>query len=134
MSWLNTKYKIHEINVDGTNYQIGYKVVRPDLKSTGLGNTPIIQFHKGEWNYFEEHGVWAARTPSFATYVRSWLKQRYDVDTKTFIVALSVIKDVSKNGVKAKGIMFLKELEDNKMYDMEKVIGKTDTKKRVKCF
>jgi hypothetical protein len=115
-------HKIHEMEVDGTNYQIGYKVVTEDLKSTGLTNTPIFQYSEELWNTDLEHGLWAARVPSFATYIRSYMKQKYDVDTRTFIVALENIITANGHGVRAKSIKFLKELHDNKMYDVGKAL------------
>lgn len=113
--------KIHELEMKGQIYQIGYKVVTEDLKSTGLRKHRIVQFDLDDWNE-SRRGTWSARIPSFAKYVRSWMKHRYKVRTRTFIVALDDILEVTKNGVRAKRIKFLKELDDNTVYDMEKVL------------
>ena len=117
------KHKVHEREIDGIICPIGYKVVTTDLKSTGLRKTPVVQFYVDVWNINEVFGVWAARVPSFATYVRSWIKQRYGIDTRTFIVELKRVRDVRKHGVHANGIRFLEELTDLKMYDVSKAMG-----------
>lgn len=114
--------KVQEKIINGKKYFIGYKVVTEDLKSTGLRGTPVVQFVADNWNVFKEHGVWAARVPSFATYVRSWLKHRYGVATRTFIVGLENIKKITKNGIHAEKFIFLEELYDDKIYDVSKVI------------
>lgn len=115
-------YRLHTLKMDGKKYSVGYKVVTEDLKSTGLSGTPVRQYSDEVWNVDLEHGIWVARVPSFATYIRSYMHQKYRVKTRTFVVALQGIKEINSNGVRASEIKFLKELNDTKEYNMEKVI------------
>lgn len=111
-------YSICEKN----GYKIGYKVVRDDLKSLGLSSTNIVQYHQNIWNEYDENGIWSARIPSFATYIRSYMKEAYGIGTRTFVVAVDGIIDVTSNGIKSKKILFLEELADLKTYDVSKVV------------
>ncbi|MBR9678393.1 MAG: hypothetical protein GOU97_03840 [Nanoarchaeota archaeon] len=105
-------WKVYQQEVDGLTYPIGWKVVTEDLKSTGLNGTPVVQYSQDEWKHHKEWGIWVARIPSFADYVKWHLsnRERNPSEGKIFVTAMDDVIEARKNGVKSKGILLLEEM------------------------
>ena len=103
-------WKIHTLELSGDTVPIGYKVVDTDLRSTGLSNTPQVQYLEGEWVHYNEYGIWSGRVPSTARWLGKYIREAHSKDTRVFITALDEVIGASKMGVKSNGIMLLEEV------------------------
>lgn len=115
-------FPIHKEEIDGTEYQIGYKVVTEDLRSLGLRRNPnIYTFPIKEWYHLDESeikkgpdhygGIWVARTLSHAKkIIRDIHRTKNPFPTRIFKTAIDEILYCNERSIKTNSIMLLEEI------------------------
>ncbi len=107
-------WNVHTIKINEVVYSIGYKLVDSDLKSLGLNRTPIVQYSTDNWVYSPRYGIWSARVPAVARWLKKHVETR-KTDPKSprlFVAVLDKVEQATKNGVKSRGILLLEEILD----------------------
>jgi len=63
-----------------------WKVTKEDLTSPGLRRYEPIQYIQNEWVYpeSEKGGLYVARIPSAVRWLRKYLKEKYNINTRVF--------------------------------------------------
>ncbi len=114
---------IHEIIIEGIEYNSGYKVVTENLESLGLRKNPnIIKYTINEWyNLSEEQiekgngdwgGIWVCRILGGARKIKKYMKDKYGKDTIIFKTGIDEILFYNNYRIKTNGVILLEELSD----------------------
>ncbi|MFH1174198.1 MAG: hypothetical protein V1725_03640 [archaeon] len=112
---------MRQIELDGKDYLLGFKVVTPDLRSLGLRNNPhILQFVPSEWFMLPDSflqkgpsdwgGIWIARTLSQARNLSKYMADYHGRDTRLFATAIDEILYENSYRIKTNGVYLFEEV------------------------
>ena len=96
-----------------------YKVVTQDMKSLGLKRNPnIVTYKVGEWYIHgspvigesDDGGYWACTTIGSARELARYVKNKYDMETRVFIIEGAGVLYKSRRRVKLKGLRLQSEI------------------------
>ena len=113
--------RVHTDTIDGTVYNIAYRVVTTDLRALGLNKNPnILEYPFNEWYFLppkklEEGpgdwgGIWLARIPSNARKLQKYMRVNRDTETRIFKAAIDQILFINDYRLKTNGMMLYEEM------------------------
>lgn len=114
-------YKIHKVDLDGDEFNLGYKVVLPEMMPLGLRKNPSkIVYSINDWLYLPEEevipgvddvgGIWVARTLGGARGLYRYMLKKHNCETRIFKTALDDILYVNDYRIKTNGVNLFEEL------------------------
>ena len=115
---------------NGKMLPIAFKVVTQDLKSLGLaGNPNILCFNHYGWTSLPDlkivvgksdyGGIWSTIEKSEAGGLRNYMKNKHNIETRVFLVALENPVYANNRRTKSQGVLLLDEVFSRKSFLMK---------------
>ncbi len=109
------------LNDNGRLLPIVFKVVTQDLESLGLKRNPnILRYSLYDWTVLSDTevvpgkgdygGIWSTRERGEASGLKRYMKNKYNEETRMFLVALDNPVYANNRRIKSQGVLFLEEI------------------------